>query len=541
MQLDDKLYKAFLEEMQDLENFRVTYTAAHPFVPLDRDDPDVKRLVEAMAFFAARTHMAGIRNISASRRRIFQQFFPYLLPPKPAMAIMQARPTGQFVEPVFLPKGSEIAVSPQTGSTAIFRTLLDLSILPVSLTKGETLLLPDKGFRLSLRLQAAYPRNDTIGRLPFHINHLNDYQASLRVYHALKKHVRRASVVFNEEATETTQGTPCEMFFGQPQSGEDEEYSHPLQKEQLFFHFPQQDLYLNVQVPSPPRNWNQFTILLDLDAKWPRNLRLNQEVFHLFTVPMVNLKRAMAQPLVCDGTQERYPIRYPDLEKGFELHSVLGVYRIEKHALVPIRAGIIAGASGSYEIEQALGDRGKNRQWLTLHLPQAFQKSQTIAVEALWMQPRFSETISQKLQAAPYSRKIVGLDWELEGGIIPHADNKGQDEADDFLHLITLKNKSILSVDDLIALLQTLGGLHQGSFNRIVDLVANVRVEEVQKGTMAGGGGMLKLVYYLQLREFDPGLLPLVETFIVHVGRILDAWISEATVEVRLEILGGRK
>ena len=213
MHLDDKLYKAFLEEMQELENFRITYTAAHPSIPLDRDDPDVKRLIEAMAFFAARTHMAGTRNIVSSRLRIFQQFFPYLLAPKPAMGILQAKPTGQFAESALLPINTEIAVSPQTGGTAIFRTLKDLRILPISLTKIDMLPLPNKGFRLLLRLKAPYPRNDKIGQLSFHINHINDFLASLRVHYLLKKYIKRSSVVFNEEVNETSKGIPCKVYF----------------------------------------------------------------------------------------------------------------------------------------------------------------------------------------------------------------------------------------------------------------------------------------------------------------------------------------
>ena len=100
MKPDDSLYKAFLEHMHELENFCMSYAAMHPTIPLDRDDPDVRRLTEAMAYFAARTHMAGIRNIADFRRRIFQQFFPYLLTPLPAMGLARARLTGQFTETV---------------------------------------------------------------------------------------------------------------------------------------------------------------------------------------------------------------------------------------------------------------------------------------------------------------------------------------------------------------------------------------------------------------------------------------------------------
>ncbi len=116
MKIDEGLYKTFLEEMNALETFRIAYASLHPGVPLDREDPDVRRLIEAMALFSARTRLAGTRNITATGRRIFQQYFPFLLAPLPSMSILQAQPTRQLVETVFYPKGSEIAVSPESGA-----------------------------------------------------------------------------------------------------------------------------------------------------------------------------------------------------------------------------------------------------------------------------------------------------------------------------------------------------------------------------------------------------------------------------------------
>lgn len=535
MKTDDNLYKVFLEHMHELENFRMSYAAMHPAIPLEREDPDVRRLTEAMAYFAARTHLAGIRNIIEFRRRIFQQFFSYLLTPLPAMGMMRAKLTGQFSEPVSLPKGSEIAVSSETKGTAIYRTLHDMRILPLSLTEMKMLLLPSKGYRVVLVLNAPYARNDDIGILRFHINHLDDFQASLRVLHNLKKHLRRASVVFDENVTEETRGAQCEVSFGPPEDDEDEEWPHPLQKERWFFHFPHRELFLNVHVSSQPRNWNQFTLCFDLDAHWPRSLVLNEDVFQLFAVPIVNLNSGMAQPIICDGTRERYPIRHPEPEYNFGLHSVVGVYQIEKGSMVPMRAGILSGGSGSYELEETTDSDGVKRHWLAPHFPETFEEPRTISIDARWLQPWFSEALRERLMAATYNRNIVGLEWQLVGDIVPQAENTFQAEMEGFLHLLTLKNKSAFNVDDLLGMMQTLGSVHQGQFKRAYDLLTDVKVEEapLNKGGM---GGLLKVVYYLHFKDFDQSLLPLVETFVTHVNNILTSWVSEAIVEVRMEV-----
>ena len=535
MKSDDKLYKIFLEQMHELENFRMSYAARHPTIPLEREDPDVRRLTEAMAHFAARTHLAGIRNIIEFRRRIFQQFFSYLLTPLPAMGMIRAKLTGQFSEPVSLPKGSEIAISSETKGTAIYRTLHHMRILPLSLTEMKMLLLPNKGYRIVLVLDAPYARNDDIGHLHFHINHLDDFQASLRVLYNLKKHLRRASVVFDENVTEETRGAQCEVSFGPPKDDEDEEWPHPLQKERWFFHFPHRELFLSVNVSSQPRDWSRFTLCFDLDAHWPRSLVLNEDVFQLFAVPIVNLNSGMAQPIICDGTRERYPIRHPEPEYNFALHSVVGVYQIEEGSMLPMRAGILSVGSGSYELEESTDGDGIKRHWLAPHFPETFEEPRTIAIDARWLQPWFSEALRERLMVATYSRNIVGLEWELVGELVPHGENTFQAEMEGFLHLLTLKNKTVLNVDDLLGMLQTLGSVHQGYFQRAYDLLSDVRVEEapVNRGGMPG---TLKQVYYLRFEDHDPSLTPLVETFVTHVSHILDSWISEASVEIKMEV-----
>ena len=79
MSLDNTQYRAFLEELQDLADFRLTYSLDNPNAGLEGDDPDVKRIIEALAFFGARTQVAALRSLDTSSRRLYQQFFSYLL------------------------------------------------------------------------------------------------------------------------------------------------------------------------------------------------------------------------------------------------------------------------------------------------------------------------------------------------------------------------------------------------------------------------------------------------------------------------------
>ncbi|OPY12636.1 MAG: hypothetical protein A4E66_01073 [Syntrophus sp. PtaB.Bin001] len=536
MRIDEGLYKAFLEEMSALENFRIAYASLHPGVPLDREDPDVRRLIEAMALFSARTRLAGSRNISATSRRIFQQFFPYLLSPLPSMAIVQAMPTRQFVEPVVFPKGSEIILSPESGGGAVFRTLSELRILPVTITKFS-MLLKDKGYRIALRFGASFTRSEDIGMLSFCINHLNNYESSQTVLFHLQRHLRKASVIFDEKVDEESSGIPCDVSFGLPQ--DDDNFEHPLHRERIFFHFPWQDAFLNVQVPQVSRSWSDFTIMLDLDAGWPRKLVLNKDVFQLFAVPVVNLRHAMAQPISCNGTQERYTVRHPDMNYGFEVHSVQGVYEVAKEGMTFIKPGILSGSAPSYETEEQVDNQGHKRHYLHLHFPEAFERSRTIATEALWFQPWFTDKISERLTVVPYSRRTVGLKWDLLVSPIPHAENLFRDSIEGFLHFLTLTNRETLGRDELMDILQVMGVMRQKQFQTLTELLVDVRIEKSpMRDTQFSG--LLKHGYILRFQEYDPSMEPLMEIFLKRVENILNAWISGAKIGLQKEIAGSK-
>jgi type VI secretion system protein ImpG len=289
-------------------------------------------------------------------------------------------------------------------------------------------------------------------------------------------------------------------------------------------------------VPAPPRNWSRFTLCLDLDPKWPKTLRLTRDVFKLFTVPIINLQRTTASPVICDGTKDRYPIRHPALERRFALHSVRGVYKIEDGVMTPLLSGTLSSGTGTYEIEEEVDADGARRHGLSLHFPEAFQRPRTISVDGLWLQPWFSSVMAQRLHVAPYRSVFPGLKWEILGDMVSHRESGFADDMDSFLHLFVLQNKRVMNLNDVDILLQTLGSVWDGPFAELRDELRGLRVEEVPLKA-DGSSGALKLVYWL---GFSEGVVesaePLVRSFILHAGRILDAWVSDATVEVRMEV-----
>jgi hypothetical protein len=136
----------------------------------------------------------------------------------------------------------------------------------------------------------------------------------------------------------------------------------------------------------------------------------------------------------------------------------------------------------------------------------------------------------------PYRRAFPGLKWELIGETVPHQESGFGDNIDSFLHLFVLQNKTVMNRDDLDMLLQTLSSVWSGPFGQLRDQLTGLRVEEVPLKGGGGGGSSLKLVYHLTFAESARGMEPLLKSFVLHTGKVLDAWISDATVEARMEI-----
>ena len=66
------------------------------------------------------------------------------------------------------------------------------------------------------------------------------------------------------------------------------------------------------------------------------------------------------------------------------------------------------------------------------------------------------------------------------------------------------------------------------------DVGALIEAVEVREVAQSGARTSMKLVYGVRFATLDPAMQPLGQTFLQHLGRILDAWIADAPVEVRI-------
>lgn len=534
--MDQRLHQAFLAELEALEEFRVAYSGMYPNVPLASEDPDVRRLLEALALFTARTRLASERNVEGALLRIAHQHFPYLLTPVPAMFMLRALPARSYVDVSVLPRGAQVGlVKTATEADArdtvfAFRTLASLRILPIELKAVDTLVRPKGQLRLALRFSAAFDRGDDIAELPLYIDYLGDLHSSLLVLHALERHLTSSSVVWSHQVNERTSGDPCRISFGPlPLPLEDlGPLDHPLHAVRRALHFPQLCLYLTVGGLKSPRVWRDFSILLDLDDAFPANLRLHAECFQLHVVPALNLRRETADPITHDGTVDRHRVLSSDPGSGFVPVAVHAVYRRTPEGLVPLEPAVIRNVPNSYEADVEGSDKAR-RAFLEVRMPNAFEHSETLAVDALWHQPAVGEIELRDCKVQLSDRYVQGVRWDCLGRLCPHADSGLDTDRKAMLQLLSIRGQRVLGLSELTFLLHALGATEERAFAK---LIARFEALRVVKRPAANHGSGWKQVYELELGALLATDVPRTELLCEQIVELLAAWAQDQVIEL---------
>lgn len=532
---EETFEQSLLNELQAIDSFRRRYVGEQPAARIEAQDPDVQRLIEVLAFSAVRTRQALRNNLRHTWRRLLGSYFEPLLSPLPAMALVEAQVTARMSESAFLPAGTEVQAAAADGFVGCFQTLADLRIVPMTLERCETLRAP-QGLRLVLTFQSRLPRPDSVGVLRLGMHYLDDYLAALTVFQQLKAHLRRAFVLYDAPVHEGADGPTCQVEFGPTY---DEPYTaderNPLSAVRSFFHFPEQELLIQVAVPPAPRPWTRLSICLDMAPDWPRRPAPFRELFRPFVVPVRNIRRAPAQPILCDGTQDSYPISFVHADASYRLHSVDGVYRITADGLVPIPLATLYNAAPSYEIEQRprpgpASAEPEETPALLLRMPRALIDPVQILVEGQWHQPNLAQHLTGALSITLPDRSLLGGDLALVGPVRFGLQPKLGRDAAALLRLLSLKMKAVLDLDELRALLMLLESADQGPFRGFLARVRELAVEVAPDETLRGAG--IRHIYHLLVPSPHSEEIPLWDIFCFQLQRLLDAWNYEGRSEV---------
>lgn len=519
----DPFYDHFLSELRALDEFLLRRAGAAG--PVTREDPDVRRLLESVAFFSARSRQAAADGVREAVQRLAGAHLDELLAPQPARGLVQAMINDRLVDPAYLPRGTEMRLVAQDGTTAIFTTMHGVTLLPLSIQRAELALRPGRGFRLLIGLHARTPLRSLPDPLALHIDYLGDYAASSRFLYRLREHIEEATVVYGDAPAASARGLPCELLLGAPRPREDEPHRHPLSELRAFFHFPRKDLFVNLRLPAPERPWKRAWLCLDLDEQWPEDLVVNKEIFRLFVVPIENLRRDLAEPITCDGTRSSHSLRPVAPHANDVLHSVTGVYEETDAGTEPILPAHLATGRDAYEL-----DAGGAEPMLVLRLPDAFEQPRKIAVEALWYRPRFDAHAHGYLDVSLQTRRIEGVSFRVHGRLAPHRSSPLWLDPFEMVRILALENKSVLARGEILRLMALLGADDTSELADMPERVARIAVEDVPGAKQ----GSVVRVYRVTLAELADDQKGLMFDFLARLWVLLDVW-SASPVELRID------
>jgi type VI secretion system protein ImpG len=515
---DDDLLHDFLDEMSALRAFVASRPGA---VSVELGDPDVIRLVEALAFFTVSTRRAAAKNLDTAWRRLLAQDFGYLLSPLPASGLVRAiGASALFPAARTLPRGApvQLATRSSRGMFSTTRALPDLRNVVAGVS-------PVGRSKLQIAFAPVVPRRDAPGTISLFVSPRDSYPVSLDLLEQIRINARDVRAVYAGPAGASVE-LPCRLDIGG--FGADESV-HPLARLRSFFHDPRQDLFLHLTPSPPPGVWSSLTVVIDFVPSFDVT-RVGADALRSHVVPLVNQRRAFARPIQFAAMRSAEPVLPLEAVPGTAVLSILGVYQTRGNDLVPIRAGALGlgarstGAGGGWEPER--GDDG--RTYVTLRHPESFAAPGTLAVEALWYQPGWADDVSGRaLEASLSDRHLDGITWEVVGGLVKDDASAQRRPTAELFDLLGLRVRPVLGLDELLILLDWLvppASAYRGQIARIVGLDSKVAMDLGPRGT--------GIVRHYTL-TFTPGRreeASLGAVFLAKIRELLAAWSVDAWV-----------
>lgn len=562
------LFEDFLEELQALNEFRAAYSARHDFEGLGNDDQDVRRLVEALAFYSARTRRASDRAFAAYRRQVLRKLFPQLLSPLPQTVLLSPELDANMQEVRLLPKGAPLSchVQNEVGEPRVltFRTREATPLWPICLVQGsfsfERLrartagdVSQDSGspafrarFSLAVSSQSHVrkrfydSKDNPLRELAFHINPGAEPTLALRLFRALEEACSRAVCRFWSAGVNVHTSETRRIRFGAPRAGLEATFESPVERTRRAVHFPFADLRITIPLVTPPSEWNVLEVELELDARWPAELALTEGVLLMNGVVVENLERGSAMPLEVDGRALRVPLSHPEPSRGLQLREVYGVYEADpqtsgaRSALFP---ETLVNGGYSIDVEPSTGEA-----WLTLddtggveHRAEAVRK---VYVEGEWYHPQGLSNV--ELRLGRFTTDTVELPvsgWRVAAHSGPRSSLLAADETA-LERLIEIQGQSAFTVDDLRQLLVALGAGTSELFSRLSRYVKEVHTSVARDATAPLGGVRCIDV---TLETLPTALSPAAWLLFGYFAEFLGNWTGDGAVRLTVLFAGEQR
>lgn len=347
----EALLQNYRTELQYLRRMGRAFAETYPkvasrleFDESESPDPHVERLIESFAFLTGRIQ----HNIDAEFPRIPEALlgvlYPQFVEPIPAFSIAEFQvdamkekiPNGFTID-----RGTEVFSNAPNGMRCRFKTVYPVTLWPIELTEAviestdQYEFLPEElkvNAVLRIRLEAPQESFADLGIDTIRIHANGDRGAPHALYDLLHTSVLGIGLVGHGDGGIRTKTLKEDAL--QPVGFESEDALVPVpphaqpayQLLREYFAFPKKFHYVDVSGLSKVKAGDVLDILFLLDAPPSRELKVDAEMFHLFTTPIVNLFKKTSEPIRIDGRRGEYKLM-GDLrrESTTQIHSILSV------------------------------------------------------------------------------------------------------------------------------------------------------------------------------------------------------------------------
>jgi type VI secretion system protein ImpG len=169
--MDPRLLDYYNRELQFVREMGTEFAAEYPRVAarlgmdgLECADPYVERIIESVAFLAARVQLKIDARHPEFTQHLLQMVYPHVLAPVPSCGIVELSPSlteGSLKEGFPVARGSALRTVPAKGerTSCEFRTTQDVTLWPLSVTEARYLVgttaIASPGLQLDARVRGA--------------------------------------------------------------------------------------------------------------------------------------------------------------------------------------------------------------------------------------------------------------------------------------------------------------------------------------------------------------------------------------------------
>ena len=304
-------------------------------------DPHTERLIESVAFLAARVHQDLDREFPQVAAALLDNLCPTLTQPVPSMTIagFGLDPTqGKVTSGFQIPRHTALYVNAGNGEQCRFRTAWDTVLWPVSITKA----ILDGGVSLRLFFECTTDTDFAeleMDSLRIHLQ--GDWMTTMPLYDFLVSDVAQVQIIPEGAYARTMpEGSWNEVGYAQNENvlpqPPNAQPAYGLMQE--YFAFPRKFHFFELcNLRAFTGNCKRFEVRLRFTQPARGLGAISAENFVLGCTPIVNIFPKVSEPILADHRHYEYLlVADRQRESSTEVHSILSVTSSDPNAERPV-------------------------------------------------------------------------------------------------------------------------------------------------------------------------------------------------------------